>query len=118
MILADENIRTIFIVSLRKNNIDVYSIKELDRGISDFTITELSLFPPRIILTRDKDFGDLAFLHKTPMTGCILLRYDPIDEEEIVVKLILFLENESIETLSQKFITITTNKIRISSITN
>lgn len=113
MILADENIRLIFIDSLRENNIDVYSIKELNKGISDLTITELSLSPPRVILTRDKDFGELAFFNKIAMYGCIFLRYDPMDEEKVVSKLILFLESKTIEELSGKFVTISQDKIRI-----
>ncbi|NOU37502.1 MAG: hypothetical protein HOO89_02225 [Ferruginibacter sp.] len=54
-------------------------------------------------MTRDKDFCDLAFFLKIPMTGFVLLRYNPTDEEEIVSKLFSFLENENILTITGKF---------------
>ena len=58
MIIADENIDEVLIKFLRSKEIEVYSIKESDRGISDASIIEFSKDPPRIILTEDKDFGE------------------------------------------------------------
>lgn len=75
MILADENISSNIIFSLRKRNIIVFSIKESERGNTNVSIADYSINPPRIILTEDKDFGYLAFEKKILMTGCILLRY-------------------------------------------
>ena len=45
------------------------------QGIDDKKIALLTLNPKRIILTADKDFGDLVFLHKIKLTGVILLRF-------------------------------------------
>lgn len=58
MILADENIDHRIISELRRNNLDVYSIYEKNRGVSDYEIIELSKNTPYIILTEDKDFGE------------------------------------------------------------
>lgn len=116
MILADENISSMLIFSLRKRNFDVFSIRESARGNTDISIADLSINPPRIILTEDKDFGYLAFEKKILMTGCILLRYLPHDEIKNTNLLLLFLENKSVETLTGKFITITSDKIRITNI--
>ena len=63
MIIADENIFRALITSLRNNGYEVFSIFEELRGLSDISISKLSLNPPRIILTEDKDFGSL-FLNK------------------------------------------------------
>jgi predicted nuclease of predicted toxin-antitoxin system len=57
MILADENILSYIIDSLRANGHDVFSIKESLRGATDVSIANLSLNPSRIILTEVKDFG-------------------------------------------------------------
>ncbi|MCY7293741.1 MAG: DUF5615 family PIN-like protein [Ferruginibacter sp.] len=116
MILADENISSNIILSLRKRNFNVFSIKESARGNTDVSIADYSINAPRIILTEDKDFGYLAFEKKILMTGCILLRYLPFEEIKMINLLLLFLENHSLETLAGKFITITPNKIRITNI--
>lgn len=116
MILADENISSNIIFSLRQRNFNVFSIKESARGNTDVSIADYSINPPRIILTEDKDFGYLAFEKKILMTGCILLRYLPFEENKITNLVLLFLENQSVETLTGKFITITPDKIRITNI--
>ncbi len=116
MILADENILDSIINSLRENGYEVFSIKEMLRGSDDLSIAQLSLIPPRIILTEDKDFGEIAFQKKISITACILLRYLPFDEKQITSSLSSFLKNESVSSLSGKFITITRDKIRITNI--
>lgn len=116
MILADENISANMIFSLRNRNFNVFSIKESARGNTDVSIADYSINPARIILTEDKDFGYLAFEKKILMTGCILLRYLPSEEIMITNLLLLFLENQSVESLTGKFITITPDKIRITNI--
>jgi predicted nuclease of predicted toxin-antitoxin system len=84
MILADENILSYTIDSLRANGHDVFSIKESLRGCTDVSIANLFLNPSRIILTEDKDFGEIAFSKNINLTGCILLRYVPFNEERII----------------------------------
>ncbi|WP_409049693.1 DUF5615 family PIN-like protein [Runella sp. MFBS21] len=73
MILADENIDHSLIESIRQSGIEVYSIYELQRGTSDFSIIELSKKPPRIILTEDKDFGKWVFAHQTLAFYCFVI---------------------------------------------
>jgi predicted nuclease of predicted toxin-antitoxin system len=113
MIIADENIFDSIILELRNSGYEVFSVKEEKRGIADNEIAALSLNPPRIILTEDKDFGEIAFSMQIHLTGCILLRYPPFHEKIITQVLLNFLTGETLETLSGKFVTITTEKIRI-----
>lgn len=112
MILADENIDHSIIAYLREANIDVFAIYEQKRGISDLDIVQLSRNPPRIILTEDKDFADIVFAHQTNDISVILLRYSFAETEEIKRILVDFLANSMINS-HNKFITITTQKIRI-----
>ena len=73
MILADENIDHSIIESIRQAGIDVYSIYEQQRGINDAAVIEFSRNPPRIILTEDKDFGELIAVQRRPHSGIIRL---------------------------------------------
>jgi predicted nuclease of predicted toxin-antitoxin system len=115
MILADENVYQLIILALREAGIEVYSVFENHRGVSDQDIVEASLQPPRIILTEDKDFGDLVFAHNQKPSGVILLRYALPEVEEISKALIRLLQTRG-STLFGKFVTVTARKTRIRSL--
>jgi predicted nuclease of predicted toxin-antitoxin system len=116
MIVADENIFKGLIVALRNEGFEVISIFESHRGMSDTDIAAFSLQPPRIIITEDKDFGKLVFESNITVVGIIFLRFLHTEREGIIEKVISLLQNQSLETLSGKYITITPNKIRINKI--
>jgi predicted nuclease of predicted toxin-antitoxin system len=116
MILADENISHRIIEALRNKGYEVYSIFEQNRGKTDINIASFSLNPPRIILTEDKDFGELVYLHLVKVTGVIFIRVDWKETMLMAEKLISFLENETLTSLTNKFVTITPDKLRINKI--
>ncbi|NJM78728.1 MAG: DUF5615 family PIN-like protein [Flavobacterium sp.] len=111
MIIADENIPVQIIEKLRLSNIETYSIYDNNRGISDKEIIALAQNPPRIILTEDKDFGDLVFAYNQDKVSVLLLRYHYSEIDSIERILINFIENHAIEQHS--FIVITSKSIRI-----
>ncbi|MFN0082349.1 MAG: DUF5615 family PIN-like protein [Ferruginibacter sp.] len=116
MIIADENIFRGLIAALRLESFEVLSIFESFRGMADADIAAFSINPPRIILTEDKDFGTLVFEKKTSVTGIIFLRFLNKERPLIIEKVVSFLANENLESLTGKFITITPDKIRITTI--
>lgn len=111
MIIADENIPVQLIEKLRSLKIETFSIYESSRGISDKEIIKLAQNPPRIILTEDKDFGDLVFAYNQDKVSVILLRYHFDDFILIQNNLINFILNNKIDLHS--FIVITSKTIRI-----
>ena len=111
MIIADENIPLPIIEALVKNKIETISIFDNHRGISDTEIIKLAQNPPKIILTEDKDFGDLIFAYNQNQVSVILLRYHYSELEKISSILLKFLLNHTIENYS--FVVITTKSIRI-----
>lgn len=62
MLLADENVNNNLLISMRKAGYNVFSIREMMPSIDDEKITELSLQSPRIIISQDKDFGELVII--------------------------------------------------------
>ena len=66
----------------------------------------------KIILTEDKDFGEWVFSHHIKGISVILLRYQFKEQDEIIDSLVTYLKNNH-NKLNDKFVTITTNKIRI-----
>lgn len=61
-IIADENIHRLVIRTLRDIGFDVLSIEEECTGIDDEEIIHRFSGEDTIIVTQDKDFGDLLFL--------------------------------------------------------
>ncbi len=81
--IADESVNKNLIIALRMMGHNVLSIAEESAGISDEKIALMSLSPPGIIISEDKDFGELVYHHNISVIGVILLRYRPSDFETI-----------------------------------
>jgi predicted nuclease of predicted toxin-antitoxin system len=111
MILADENIDHSLIEAIREIGIEVLSIYEMNRGIKDEFIIELSRNPPRIILTEDKDFGEWVFAHHVSNISVLFLRYDFKDTPSMK-RILTQLLSERINELFGHFTTLTIHKIR------
>ncbi len=76
---ADENISGTVIRELRRLGHDVLSAKELMRSAPDEDILVRAQAEKRIVLTHDKDFGELAFRRRLPSEcGVVLLRLEGI----------------------------------------
>lgn len=74
-ILANENVTRTVIESLRAKGHDVLSVKESLRGEKDEAILAKAQSEQYLVLTHDKDFGELAFRFGLPSEcGVILVR--------------------------------------------
>jgi predicted nuclease of predicted toxin-antitoxin system len=73
--LANENFPLDAVEALRQNGHDVVWIRVESPGISDPEVLSRAQAENRILLTFDKDFGELAFRSKLPASvGIILFR--------------------------------------------
>jgi predicted nuclease of predicted toxin-antitoxin system len=73
--LANENVPTEAIDLARQNGIDVTAMREIGPGSDDDKVLALSVNEGRILVTFDKDFGDMVFHQgKQASAGVILLR--------------------------------------------
>lgn len=74
-ILANENVSATVIQELRQHAHDVLSVKESLRGEQDPALLALAQAEQRLVVTHDKDFGELAFRFGLPAEcGVVLLR--------------------------------------------
>ena len=73
-LLADENIAASLVRALREDGFDVSYVAELADGITDDEVLELAKAEARLLLTEDKDFGELVFRMKRSPPGVLLLR--------------------------------------------
>jgi predicted nuclease of predicted toxin-antitoxin system len=60
-IVANENVSATVIARLRADGHDVLSVKETMRGRGDPAILARAQTEERLVVTHDKDFGELAF---------------------------------------------------------
>ena len=73
-LLADENIAASLVKALREDGIDVLYVAEIASGIKDDEVLNLARDGARLLLTEDKDFGELVFRMKRSPPGVLLLR--------------------------------------------
>lgn len=72
-LLANENFPLDAVEALRENGHDVAWIREDARGSKDEQVLELAQQEDRILITFDKDFGELAFRSELSSAGGIIL---------------------------------------------
>lgn len=77
-ILTDENVPRSVLTWLRATGHDVTSASELGIGDPDTRWLTFAESEQRLILTSDKDFGDLVFRDRLTTFGIIVLRLDDI----------------------------------------
>ena len=83
-LLANENFPLDAVEALRDTGHDVVWIREDSRGASDDKILLRAQEENRIVLTFDKDFGEMAFRSKLPSrSGVILFRIAPRSSQYI-----------------------------------
>jgi len=73
-VLANENVSGDIVQALRNFGHDVLWIRTDAPGSSDEVVLARAHTEDRLLLTFDKDFGELAFRFGLPISGVILLR--------------------------------------------
>lgn len=115
-ILADENIDEQIIETLRKNGYNILYVGEMAPGISDEVVLSKANKMSAVLLTADKDFGELVFRQHLISKGVILVRLSGMSPND-KSKQILAVINEHKNEIINSFTVITHNHIRIRSIT-
>jgi len=75
--LADECVNAALVARLREAGHDVSYIMEIAPRATDAEVITRARDENRLLLTEDKDFGDLVFLRNRQVPGNVLLRIDP-----------------------------------------
>lgn len=91
---------------------DVSSVYKDYRGESDHFVLEKAKAEERILLTNDKDFGEMIFRQKRPHSGVILLRLEHERPANEIAALRRLLEQYS-DQLAGHFVVVTESAVRI-----
>src|SRR5690349_2831279 len=96
--LADENVSTVSVDLLRRANFDVESVAVLAPGSSDVQVLALARSTDRVLVTQDRDFGELIYYRGvTPPDAVIYIRRGPADLAAVAQAVISLVHSAELE---------------------
>ena len=111
-VIANENITGTVVRKLRQQGHDVLSVKESMQGADDRSILQRAETDQRLIITQDKDFGELAYRYRLPAScGIVLFRLSGEDPSADNQRMFEVIEGRSDWT--GRFSVVTDSRIRM-----
>lgn len=111
-LVADESVDFTIVRLLRRIGFTVYSISESSPSISDEEVLQIAFQKNSILITEDKDFGELVIRFKKKNKGIVLIRLIGVGLEK-KIEIIEQVFREHFEEMKNKFVVISKNYIRI-----
>jgi predicted nuclease of predicted toxin-antitoxin system len=81
-LLCDEGVDRQIVERLREEGHTVSYVAEMDPGVADTPILEQARSGQAVLVTADKDFGDLVFREEHATAGVVLLRSSGLSPEK------------------------------------
>jgi predicted nuclease of predicted toxin-antitoxin system len=113
--LADESCDFAVVCALRAAGHDVQAVKEICSGAPDEMVMQLAVQEARILLTEDKDFGQLVYAGSGLSVGVIFIRF-PGNARQGMVKAVLELLDKAGDKFQGRFVVVQPGRVRISDI--
>ena len=114
-VIANENIAATAIRRLRQNGHEHLSVKESMQGADDQSILRRAEAEQRLVVTHDKDFGELAYRYRLPAScGIILFRLSTLDPSTDIQRMLDVIESRSDWT--GRYSVVTHDRIRMRSL--
>jgi predicted nuclease of predicted toxin-antitoxin system len=110
--LADESCDFSVVRALRAAGHHVLAVAELASGSDDVTVMDLALRENRILLTEDKDFGQLVYAQLRQSSGVIFIRYPAVARTTLPRDVVTFVSEPEAD-LTGSFIVMSPGRIRI-----
>jgi len=111
-LLADESCDFAAVRALRIAGHDVLTVSEVSPRADDARVMELAVRGRRVLLTEDKDFGQLVYADRRATAGVILIRFPATARASLgnaVVQLVAARGNQ----LSRRFVVLQPGRVRI-----
>ena len=109
--VADVNLEFAVVEEIRSMGYEVVWIADLNPGMKDSELLAFAEEGKYILITNDKDFGELVFRQKKLTAGVVLLR---IKGQDVRVKLdrVRKLLEDFRDKLERKFVVVSDSKVR------
>ncbi|MBI5914815.1 MAG: DUF5615 family PIN-like protein [Bacteroidetes bacterium] len=111
-IIADESVDFEIIKALRSQGVEVFAVVEQLPGISDDEVLEQAQLHQLLLMTEDKDFGELVVRLRKPHCGVLLLRLSGVETMQ-KIQLTATALKENFEKLTDNFSVLDERKLRI-----
>ncbi len=113
MVIFDENIEEFWIKLAKEISLEFISIRDSYSGISDIEVIELASKFNALIVTEDKDFGELVFSYGYKCS-VLLIRYDKPNYLQISFSFKNIISNyDRGDVEFYRFIVLTKNSLRV-----
>ena len=99
-------------IHFRNVGFDILAVRDLNASMKDIDILDLAVKEGRLVITMDKDFGELVFNSKKNHSGILLLRMEGADWKQKIDVLSEIFEKYSID-IQGKFSVYQDKKLRI-----
>ena len=73
-LVADESVDFRIVTALRSEGYEIWAIAEEDPSITDIKVLDIAFEQSALLLTEDKDFGELVIRLRLPHHGVFLIR--------------------------------------------
>ena len=110
--LADESCDFAVVRALREAAFDVVAVVEHSPGATDDQVIALSVKEQRVLLTEDKDFGQLVFAANRECAGVIFVRFPASARGSLGARLVDTVRREQ-DRLVGAFVVIQPHRTRI-----
>lgn len=110
--LADENIERAVVEFLRSKGVEVFYVAETSPSISDAVILEYAKKNDMIVITNDKDYGEMLYLNKKISSGILLIR-SKIETAQAKVELVRIAIEKAGDKLKGHFVVVSEKGLRI-----
>jgi predicted nuclease of predicted toxin-antitoxin system len=110
--LADESCDLAVVRALRSSGHDVVAVSDIAPRAEDSDVINLAVREGRILLTEDKDFGQLVYSHGLESIGVIFLRFPSHARKQIARDLTKMVKKEGDELIGA-FVVVQPGRIRV-----
>ena len=110
--LADESCDFSVVRALREAGYDVQAVKDASPRADDEQVAQIAIGDQRILLTEDKDFGQIIFAAGKRPPGVIFMRFPGNRRRSLVAAVLELLEKVG-EGITGRFVVLQPGRVRI-----
>jgi len=113
--LADERCDFAVVRALRAGGFEVLAVAELMPGVDDDQVIRCAVDEGCLLLTEDKDFGQLVYAAGHRACGIVLIRYSAAARPMLAARIMALVRDHG-ERLMGSFVVLTPERIRITTL--
>src|SRR3972149_4347450 len=110
--LADESCDFAVVRALRAAGHDIAAVADISPQADDETVMDLAVRDERLLITEDKDFGQLVYANARASGGVVFLRF-PAKARAAMAKAVVELVRRRGDHLLGRFVVVQPGRIRI-----